>query len=213
MARSASTAAPSEIRLDCATYNPLSLVLKDKGLLEKDRQGRHHGALGADARLQQGAGVPQRRLDRFRLHRRRRRADRADQRQSDQGGLCLFAAGMDGARHRARTAGITKVADLKGKRVAVTRGTDPHIFLVRALHGAGLTEKDIKLVLLQHPDGSTALDRGDVDAWAGLDPMMAAAEIENGAVLFFRNAGGQHLGRARRARGICRGNHPDLVER
>jgi sulfonate transport system substrate-binding protein len=27
---------------------------------------------------------------------------------------------------------ITKVEDLKGKRVAVTRGTDPHIFLVRA---------------------------------------------------------------------------------
>ena len=78
--------------------------------------------------------------------------------------------------------------DLKGKRVAVTRGTDPHIFLVRALQGAKLTEKDVKLVLLQHPDGRTALERGDVDAWAGLDPMMAAAEIESGAVLFYRNA-------------------------
>src|SRR5690348_3261019 len=53
--------------------------------------------------------------------------------------------------------GITKVAELKGKRVAVTRGTDPHIFLVRALQEAGLTEKDVKLVLLQHPDGRTAL--------------------------------------------------------
>ena len=53
---------------------------------------------------------------------------------------------------------IAKVADLKGKRVAVTRGTDPHIFLVRALLGAGLTEKDIKPVLLQHADGKTALD-------------------------------------------------------
>jgi sulfonate transport system substrate-binding protein len=82
--------------------------------------------------------------------------------------------------------GLTKVADLRGKRVAVTRGTDPHIFLVRALSEAGLTEKDVKLVLLQHPDGRLALDRGDVDAWAGLDPMMAAAEVENGDVLFFR---------------------------
>ena len=36
---------------------------------------------------------------------------------------------------------ITKVSDLKGKRVAVTRGTDPHIFLVRSLADAGLTEK------------------------------------------------------------------------
>ena len=81
---------------------------------------------------------------------------------------------------------IATVADLKGKRVAVTRGTDPHIFLVRALLGAGLTEKDITPVLLQHADGKTALIRGDVDAWAGLDPMMAQAEIEDGARLFFR---------------------------
>ena len=87
---------------------------------------------------------------------------------------------------RARTSRITKVADLKGKRVAVTRGTDPHIFLVRALLDAGLTEKDITPVLLQHPDGKTALIRGDVDAWAGLDPMMAQAEVEDGAKLFFR---------------------------
>ena len=44
--------------------------------------------------------------------------------------------------------------------------------------GAGLTEKDITPVLLQHPDGKTALIRGDVDAWAGLDPMMAQAEVD-----------------------------------
>ena len=68
----------------------------------------------------------------------------------------------------------------------MTRGTDPHIFLVRALLDAGLSEKDITPVLLQHADGKTALIRGDVDAWAGLDPMMAQAEVEDGAKLFFR---------------------------
>ena len=41
---------------------------------------------------------------------------------------------------------------------------------------------------LQHADGKTALIRGDVDAWAGLDPMMAQAEIEDGVRLFFRKA-------------------------
>ena len=50
-----------------------------------------------------------------------------------------------------------------------------------------MSEKDITPVLLQHPDGKTALIRGDVDAWAGLDPMMAQAEVEDGAKLFFRN--------------------------
>ena len=57
---------------------------------------------------------------------------------------------------------------------------------MRALDEAGLTEKDVKLVLLQHADGKPALIRGDVDAWAGLDPMMAQAEIEDGAKLFYR---------------------------
>lgn len=82
---------------------------------------------------------------------------------------------------------INKVADLKGKKVAMVRGTDPHIFLVRALLEAGLTDKDITPVLVQqHADGGTALLRGDVDAWAGLDPMMAQHEVVDGARLFFR---------------------------
>jgi sulfonate transport system substrate-binding protein len=102
------------------------------------------------------------------------------------------------------------VKDLKGRRIAVTRGTDPHIFLIRALQGAGLTERDVKLVLLQHPDGRTALDRGDVDAWAGLDPLMAAAEIENGAVLFHRNAAANTWGVLNVREDFAKAN-PDLT--
>src|SRR4030095_8552309 len=74
-----------------------------------------------------------------------------------------------------------------GKKVAMVRGTDPHIFAVRALLAAGLSDKDITPVLVQqHAAGGTALLRGDVDAWAGLDPMMAQHEIKDGARLFFR---------------------------
>jgi sulfonate transport system substrate-binding protein len=51
----------------------------------------------------------------------------------------------------------------------------------------GLSEKDIELVPLQHPDGQAALERGDVDAWSGLDPLMATSE-ERGSILFFRNS-------------------------
>src|SRR6516165_1800387 len=47
--------------------------------------------------------------------------------------------------------------------------------------------KDLSEVLLQHPDGKVALIRGDVDAWAGLDPMIAQAQSEDGARLFYRN--------------------------
>ena len=45
---------------------------------------------------------------------------------------------------------------------------------------------DVRFVLLQHGDGKTALLRGDVQAWAGLDPIMASAEVEAGARLFYR---------------------------
>ncbi|WP_242024522.1 aliphatic sulfonate ABC transporter substrate-binding protein [Trichocoleus sp. FACHB-591] len=81
---------------------------------------------------------------------------------------------------------IKTVADLKGKKVAATRGTDPYIFLLRSLDQVGLSEKDIELVQLQHADGRAALEKGDVDAWAGLDPHMAKTELEKGSKLFFR---------------------------
>jgi sulfonate transport system substrate-binding protein len=79
------------------------------------------------------------------------------------------------------------VQDLKGKKIAVTRGTDPHVFLLRSLYGAGLTEKDVEIVPLQHSDGKNALERGDVDAWAGLDPLMAQTEVDKGSKLFHRD--------------------------
>src|SRR4029078_2825292 len=107
---------------------------------------------------------------------------------------------------------INKIEDLKGKRVAVTRGTDPHIFLVRALLSKNLTEKDITPVLLQHPDGKTALIRGDVDAWAGLDPMMAQAEVEDGARLFYRNKAANTWGILSTRIEFLQ-EHPDLVKR
>ena len=65
-------------------------------------------------------------------------------------------------------------------------------------------------MLLQHPDGKTALIRGDVDAWAGLDPMMAQAEIENGARLFYRNADANTWGILNVREEFLK-NHPDLV--
>jgi sulfonate transport system substrate-binding protein len=111
-----------------------------------------------------------------------------------------------------RDAKIATVAELKGKRVAVTRGTDPHIFLVRALLGAGLLEKDITPVLLQHADGKIALIRGDVDAWAGLDPMMAQAEVEDGARLFYRKADANTWGILNVREQFLK-DYPDIVRR
>src|ERR1700722_19446888 len=179
-------AAPDEIRVDWATYNPVSLVLKDQHLLED--------AFAADkitVRWVQSAGS-------------NKALEFLNAGSLDFGstaGAAALIAKVNGNPLRTiytfsrpewtalvtmPNSPIKTVADLKGQRVAVTRGTDPHIFLVRALAEAGLAEKDVKLVLLQHPDGRTALERGDVAAWAGLDPMMAAAELESNARLFYR---------------------------
>jgi len=82
---------------------------------------------------------------------------------------------------------IRTLADLKGKKVAATKGTDPYLFLLRSLQSVGLRRGDIEHVALQHADGRAALEQGRVDAWAGLDPHMAAAELEGGARLLYRN--------------------------
>ncbi len=83
--------------------------------------------------------------------------------------------------------GIETVADLEGARVAATRGTDPYFFLLQALDEAGLSEDDVEVVHLQHPEGQSSLVQENVDAWAGLDPHMAELELEHdGANLFFR---------------------------
>lgn len=82
---------------------------------------------------------------------------------------------------------IKTLADLKGKKIAATKGTDPYLFLLRALQTVGLKRTDIEHVALQHADGRAALEQGRVDAWAGLDPIMASAELDSGARLLYRN--------------------------
>ena len=203
---------PKTINIDWATYNPVSMVLKEQGLLEKEfaKDGisiRWVQTLGSNKALEfLSAG-------------------------SIDFGSTAGAAALIGkingnpiksiyvysqpewtALVTRKDTSINKIEDLKGKRVAVTRGTDPHIFLVRALQSVKLTEKDITPVLLQHPDGKTALIRGDVDAWAGLDPMMAQAEVEDGARLFYRNKAANTWGILNVREEFLK-DHPDLVKR
>ena len=82
---------------------------------------------------------------------------------------------------------IHTIKDLKGKKVAAAPGTDPYLFLLRALHTQGLTKADIQHVSLPHADGRAALEQHRVDAWAGLDPLMASSELEAGSQVIYRN--------------------------
>ncbi|MBD8684147.1 sulfonate ABC transporter substrate-binding protein [Pseudomonas sp. CFBP 13719] len=71
---------------------------------------------------------------------------------------------------------IRSVAELKGKKVALNKGSNVHYLLVRALEEAGLKYSDIQTVYLPPSDARAAFERGSVDAWVIWDPYQAAAE-------------------------------------
>ena len=204
---------PKEIRIDWATYNPVSMLLKEKGFLEKEfaKDGitilwvKTVSSSNALQFLNAGS------ID-F----------------GSTAGSAALVAKINGnpiksiytysrpewtALVTTKYSKINKIEDLKGKKVAMVRGTDPHIFLVRALLSVGLTDKDIVPVLVQqHADGGNLLIRGDVDAWAGLDPMMAQHEVLDGARLFFRKPDANTWGILNSREEFIKDN-PDIVRR
>ena len=76
---------------------------------------------------------------------------------------------------------IRSVAELKGKKIALNKGSNVHYLLVRALESAGLQYRDIQPVYLPPADARAAFERGSVDAWVIWDPFFAAAEHQIGA--------------------------------
>jgi len=204
---------PKEIYVDWATYNPVSMLLKDKGYLEKE--------FAKDAiKVVWVKTVSSSNALQF--------LNAGSINFGSTAGSAALVAKINGnpiksvytysrpewtALVTTKDSKIEKVADLKGKKVAMVRGTDPHIFAVRALLAAGLTDKDITPVLVQqHADGGNLLIRGDVDAWAGLDPMMAQHEVKDGARLFYRKPEANTWGILNVREEFAK-DHPDIVRR
>ena len=175
----------AELRLDYATYSPPSLVLKTQGWVEDAFKGTAvkwvYSAGSSNAlNFLQGNAV-------------------------DFGSTAGSAALLSRANGNpikavyiyeqpewtalvvAKDSTAKSITDLKGKKIAAQKGTDPYFFLLRTLNQAGLSQADIQFVNLPHADGRTALERGQVDAWAGLDPHMAASELQAGSKLIYRN--------------------------
>ncbi len=84
---------------------------------------------------------------------------------------------------------IKNVADLKGKRVALNKGSDVNYLLVSALEKAGLSYKDITPVYLPPADARAAFQRGAVDAWVIWDPYYAEVETNAKARLVINAEG------------------------
>lgn len=175
-----------KLTIDFATYNPLSLIIKDQGWLEatlgdsvdvewvqsagsnKANEALRAGAIdvgstaGSAALLARSNGSPIKTIDVY-----------------DQPEWAALVVPAD--------SDIQSVADLAGHSVAATKGTDPYFFLLQALDEAGVAPDSVEVQNLQHADGKAALENGSVDAWAGLDPLMAASEADAGSRLLYRN--------------------------
>ncbi|HVQ06318.1 MAG TPA: aliphatic sulfonate ABC transporter substrate-binding protein [Burkholderiaceae bacterium] len=75
---------------------------------------------------------------------------------------------------------LKSLADLKGRRVALQKGSSSHFLTVQALKKGGLSWSDVQAVYLPPADARAAFERGAVDAWAIWDPYYAAAEVAGG---------------------------------
>src|SRR6202163_123722 len=183
----AGAAGLDKVGVDYAYYNPPSLVLKSKGWLEEALSKR---GTAVEWVLSLGSNKANQFL---------------------QAGVVQFGSTAGSAALLARANGppikpvflssrpewtalvvpkdspFKSVRDLKRKKVAATRGTDPWFFLLRSLQASGLQPSDVQLVDLQHPDARTALERGQVDAWAGLDPHLGATQADAGSRLLDRH--------------------------
>jgi len=76
---------------------------------------------------------------------------------------------------------IQSVAELKGKKIALNKGSNVHYLLVKALEKAGVAYGDVETVFLPPADARAAFEQGAVDAWVIWDPFQAAAEVAIGA--------------------------------
>ena len=208
----AAAEAPKELRVDFAYYSPQSLVLKKFGWLEEAvksdnvpvkwvlSQGSNRAleylnsgsvdfgsTAGLAAVLSRANGNPIK-------------------------GIYLFSQPEWTALVVGKDSTIKSVNDLKGKKIAATKGTDPYLFLLRSLHDVGLKKSDVEIVGLQHADGRSALEQGRVDAWAGLDPLMAASQLDAGSKLLYRNVNYNTYGFLNTTEKFAN-EHPDYVKK
>ena len=174
------------LNIDFATYNPLSLIIKDQGWLEeatggdvtvnwiqsagsnKANEALRAGSIdvgstaGSAALLARSNGSPIQVIDIY---------------SQPNWAALLVPAGSS----------ITDVSELAGKSVAATKGTDPYFFLLQSLAEAGLSLSDVNVQNLQHADGKAALESGAVDAWSGLDPLLSTSVALAGSKIIYDN--------------------------
>src|SRR5690625_6802213 len=180
----AATSAES-LTIDFATYNPLSLVIKEKGWLEDELDGVEVTWVQSAGSNKANEGLRSETLDIGSTAGSAALLNRANGTPIKT--ISLYSQPEWAALVVGPDSQITEISDLAGKTVAATKGTDPYFFLVQALAEAGLEPTEVEVQNIQHADGAAERKNGSVDAWSGLDPITAGVEKDWDAELFYRN--------------------------
>ena len=105
------------------------------------------------------------------------------------------------------------LADLKGKRIAVTKAAGSHYLLLAALAKAGIAPADVKISYLSPADGRAAFERGSVDAWVTWDPYVASVDREQGVRILADGNGIASYQRYYLASSRFAAAHPDVIRK
>jgi sulfonate transport system substrate-binding protein len=175
------------LRIDYAYWNPLSLVIKDQGWLEEELSANGYSV---EWILSAGSSKAIENLNAEALDIASSAGAAAVAARAN--GVALTTIGVFSQPNWAsivvaNNSTIATVADLKGKKVAAASGTDPYFHLLQSLAEVGLSASDLEIVNLSHADGQKALEAGDVEAWAGLDPLAATSELTAGSKIIYNN--------------------------
>jgi sulfonate transport system substrate-binding protein len=175
------------LNLDYANWNPLSLVIKDQGWLETDLKKlntRVNWVYSAGS----AAAIQNLNANAIQL--------------GSSAGVAAYVARANGVGIRSiavfsqpnwaalvvKKGSSISAGQLKGKKIAAQKGTDPYFFLLQVLNKRGLDPfKDVTIVNLAHADGKAALIRGDVDVWSGLDPITSQTVKIDGSKIIYEN--------------------------
>lgn len=198
------------LTVDFATYNPLSLIIKDQGWLETE--------LGDDVTVTWVQSAGSNKANEF------LRSGAVDV-GSTAGSAALLARSNGSPIQTINVytqpnwsailvptgSEIRTVDDLVGANVAATKGTDPYFFLLQTLAEFDLGLEDITVQNLQHADGKTALETGAVDAWAGLDPLLSTSVANGASEIIYDNVSFNSYGFLNATEDFI-SNHPDLAQ-
>jgi sulfonate transport system substrate-binding protein len=178
---------PSELSLDYAPYNPLSLVVKKFNWLEDEFKADHVPvrwvfSLGSDLALKylQADSVNIASSGSLSSLWSRANGNRLN-------AVYVFARAAWVSIVVSRDSPINSVKELKGKRIAAEPGSDPYFFLLRALREAGMHKEDVVIVPLSHTEGRAAVELNRVDAWSAGIPHCAMSQMESGSRAIYRN--------------------------